>query len=439
MHVVSLKGVSKRYRIFPRRQDQLKRYLSFGKVKAGREFWALENINLDVEAGTTLGIIGRNGAGKTTLLRIISGVLQPTSGTATVYGRLVALFALGAGFDEDFTGRENVILNGLILGIDRKEMLERFDEIEDFAEIGDFMYQPVKTYSSGMRARLGFAVAITVNPDILVVDEGLSTGDAAFKTKGIQRMRDLQDGGTTVLFVSHGLGQVKEFCNEAALLHQGALVSRGDTDQVIEQYSTLISEVMTQQKNQRGLERVPDLVATQGGENGLVGTPSFKENPTLGDEGASLRRGTGDARIQNVEILDDSGSPVEVVTPDSNLTVRAHVQYTKAVNKSVVGIVLRNDTGLDIFSTNTNLEKSPLGKRRAGERVIVDFTFRTPLKHGRYNLDAAVSHPKKEVSQLDSIDAAAFFEVSHLSNEDALTGLFRLPTQVKVFEPDQAE
>ena len=437
MNVVTLEGVSKRYRIFRSRQDQLKRYLSFGKAKAGREFWALENINLDVEAGTTLGILGRNGAGKTTLLRIISGVLQPTSGTATVYGRLVALFALGAGFDEEFTGRENVILNGLILGIDRKEMLERFDEIEDFADIGDFMYQPVKTYSSGMRARLGFAVAVTVEPDILVVDEGLSTGDAAFKTKGIQRMRDLQNAGTTVLFVSHGLGQVKEFCNEAALLHQGALISRGDTDQVIEQYRALISEATAQQKNRRDPERAPDLESAQDGGNGL-GTPSFKENPALSDGDTNLRHGTGDARIRNVELLDDSGSSVDVVAPDSNLTVRAHVQYTKAVNKSLVGIVLRDDAGLDIFSTNTTLEKSPLGKRRAGERVIVDFIFRAPLKPGRYDLATTVSHPKKKDLQLDGIDKAAFFEVSYPHDGEALAGLVRLPTQVNVFEPDRA-
>jgi ABC-2 type transport system ATP-binding protein len=438
MQVVSLKGISKRYRIFPSRKDQLKRYLSFGKVKAGRDFWALENINLDVEAGTTLGIIGRNGAGKTTLLRIISGVLQPTSGTVTVHGRLVALFALGAGFDDEFTGRENVILNGLILGIDRKEILERFDEIEAFADIGDFMHQPVKTYSSGMRARLGFAVAVTVEPDILVVDEALATGDAAFKTKGIQRMRDLQDAGTTVLFVSHGLNQVKEFCDEAALLHQGALVSRGDTDQVIEQYSALISKATPQNKNRRGPERAPDLEPTQDGEIGLR-TPSFQENPALGDGGSNLRHGTGEARIRNVELLDDSGRPVDAAAPDSNLTVRAHVQYTKAVNKSVVGIVLRNDAGLDIFSTNTTLEKSPLGKRRAGERVIVDFTFRAPLKPGRYGLATTVSHPKKKDSQLDGIDTAAFFEVSHSPDGEVLAGLVRLPTQVKVFEPDRAE
>jgi hypothetical protein len=250
-------------------------------------------------------------------------------------------------------------------------------------------------------------------------------------------MRDLQDAGTTILFVSHGLGQVQEFCSEAALLHQGALVSRGDTDQVIEQYRALISEATGRQKNRRGPERATELEAAKEGGN-EPGTPSFKENPALGDRGSNLRLGTGDARIRNVELLDGSGRPMDVAAPDSNLTVRAHVQYTKAVNKSFVGIVLRNDAGLDIFSTNTTLEKYPLGKRRAGERVIVDFTFRAPLKPGHYDVATTVSHPNKTDLPLDKIDTAAPFEVSHSPDGEVPAGLVRLPTQVKVFEPDRA-
>jgi hypothetical protein len=250
-------------------------------------------------------------------------------------------------------------------------------------------------------------------------------------------MRDLQEAGTTVLFVSHGLNQVKEFCDEAALLHQGTLVSRGDPDQVIEQYYALISKATPQQKHRRGSEEALDLKAAQDGGNGLQ-TPSFKDVPALGDRDPNLRYGTGDARIRNVELLDNSGRPVDTVAPDSNLTVRVHVRYTKAVNKSLVGIVLRDGTGLKIFTTNTTLENSPLGNRRAGERVIVDFTFRAPLKPGRYDLGATVAHPKKKDSQLDVIDTAVFFEVSHSPDGEVLAGLVRLPTQVKVFEPDRA-
>src|SRR3712207_944650 len=173
MPAVSIKGVSKNFRTFPNGRARLKETLSFGKRKYGRDFWALKDINLEVEKGTTLGIIGRNGAGKSTLLSIVSGILQPTEGTVEVNGRLVALFALGAGFNPEFTGRENIMLNGLILGIEHQEMLERFDDIVEFADLGDFIDQPIKTYSSGMRSKLGFAVAVNVEPDVLILDETL--------------------------------------------------------------------------------------------------------------------------------------------------------------------------------------------------------------------------------------------------------------------------
>src|SRR5215218_5398471 len=193
MPAVSVKGVSKKYRIFPSARDQLKEALSFGRKKYGHDFWALQDIDLEVEPGTTLGIVGRNGAGKSTLLNIIAGIRPPTSGTVEVNGRLVALSGLGAGFNSEFTGRENIMLNGLILGIERKELLERFDEIVEFADLGDFIDQPIKTYSSGMRSKLGFAVAVNVEPDVLILDETLAVGDAVYKETALQKMYELRD------------------------------------------------------------------------------------------------------------------------------------------------------------------------------------------------------------------------------------------------------
>src|SRR5215210_7949629 len=239
---VSLRAVSKKYRISPGRSSRLGEVLSFGKVKKSHEFWALQDVNLDVEAGTTLGIVGRNGAGKSTLLSIISGVLQPTTGEVEVEGRISAIFGIGTGFNPLFTGRENAMLSGLILGIEYEEMLERFPAIEAFADLGEFMDQPVKTYSSGMRGRLGFAVAINVEPDVLVIDEALSAGDAAFKKKSIQRMYDLRNSGSTVLFVSHSMGMVKRFCTEAMLLHRGRLLTRGDPEEVVERYEEIMAK-----------------------------------------------------------------------------------------------------------------------------------------------------------------------------------------------------
>lgn len=411
---ITLEGVSKRYRIFRSQKERVKRILTLGRAKAGRDFWALKNVDLEIEPGTALGILGRNGAGKSTLLKLISGVMQPTSGTVRVNGRLVALLQLGAGFNDDFTGRENIMLNGLILGIERKEMLERSDEIEAFADIGEFIDQPLKTYSSGMRARLGFAVAVNVKPDILLVDESLSTGDAVFKARGIQKMRDLRDSGVTVLFVTHSTNQVQNFCNEAALIHKGKLISRGDTNEVIDNYRELVSREAEKRKNRRGLE-VDSAFE--------LATPNFE----------SPRRGTGEARIQAVELLDEGGRPTDVVSPESNLTVRVHAHYAKAVDESAIGIVLSNEDGLDVFSTNTTLEKTPIGSRRADERIVVDFTFPAPLRNGRYSV--AVSQ-KSKGSDLDRIDVAAVFKVPRPSSRGAIEGLVHLPTQVRLFEPD---
>jgi ABC-2 type transport system ATP-binding protein len=441
MHAVSLEGVSKRYRIFSSQRERIKNVLSFGKDNSNQDFWALKDIDLEVAPGTALGILGRNGAGKSTLLKIVSGVLQPTRGTVRVNGRLVALLQLGAGFNDDFTGRENVMLNGLILGIERKEMLSRLDEIEDFAEIGKFMHQPLKTYSSGMRARLGFAVAVNVEPDILLVDEALSTGDALFKAKGIQKMRELRDAGTTILFVSHSANQVSNFCTEAALLHEGNLISRGDTSEVIDRYQALMSQAAAQRKNGRDSNQKAGYEISRDGEDDLD-VPEFRGSSMLGGQSSALRHGTGEARIQDVELLDESGrsvSEVDEVDPESNLTVRVHVQYAKDVAKSVVNIILRNEAGLDVFSTNTSLEDTPIKNRGAGERVIVDFTFRVPLKNGRYSIVASVSDSKaKQDLYMDWIGVAAVFKVSRPSDRGAFAGLVHLPTQVKLFEPDRA-
>ncbi|MDQ3863722.1 MAG: ATP-binding cassette domain-containing protein [Actinomycetota bacterium] len=382
MPAVSLRGVSKKYRIFQSGTDRLKEALSFGRREYGHDFWALKDIDLDVEPGTTLGILGRNGAGKSTLLSIISGILQPTGGTVEVNGRLIALFALGAGFNPEFTGRDNVLLNGLILGIERHEMLERFDDIAAFADIGDFMDQPVKTYSSGMRSRLGFAVAINVDPDILVLDEVLATGDAVFKQAALQKVYELRNSGTTILFVSHSTKSVEDFCTEAIMLHEGRLMASGGTTEVIEEYQALVASIREQRKQRRrggGQEKavVPEDSAEivgnstqprasggkkrrkkrqQAGDGRSVDKgmdsakeasegPDFKEDPDFERRVAHLRDGTGKARIRGVELLDERLRPVEVVASGSAVTVRVYLEYLEAVKDSELVIEVDDEAG----------------------------------------------------------------------------------------------
>jgi len=427
---VSLEGIGKRYRISPSRSSLLKEALSFGKVKRSHDFWALQDINLVVEPGTTLGILGRNGAGKTTLLRIISGVLQSTTGTVEVNGRLTAIFGLGSGFNPEFTGRENVMLNGLILGLDHQEMLERFDDIAAFADIGEFIDQPIKTYSSGMKSRLGFAVAVNVDPDILVLDEALSAGDAAFKKKALQRMYDLRDSGTTVLFVSHSMGMVKKFCTEAVLLHKGRMVTSGEPSAVADRYRELLESAQEKDNRTGSPDRGLDDMLDREEEEDLEGVGS--RNGSARDQ--SPRQNAREAGIQGVQVLDDKGEPAGEVPSGSRITVRVHARYAAAVEESALGITLHSKrAGVDVFSTDTSREETPLGQRQEGEQVTVDFTFEVPLQPGSYNVAATVYDPQGET--LERTDAGTF-KVTSSGEDRPLKGLVLLPTTVEIHSPE---
>lgn len=437
MPAITLENVSKKYRIFPRQRDRLKEGLSFGRLSYGKDFWALQNINLEIERGSILGLLGRNGAGKSTLLRIISGTLLPTTGSVRAEGQVAAL-QMGAGFDPEFSGRENAWLNGLILGIDRKKLKDRFDEIEDLAGLGEFMDQPVKTYSSGMRARLGFAVAATVEPEILLVDEALAVGDAAFRHLGLQKMRELRDSGATIVFVSHSTGMIKNFCTEAVLMHQGEMLSHGDTSETLDQYHALISRATAEQNSGPSTYSEEDQKIEEEDEEELQ-NPGYRESPSVKAKGQGLRHGTGDARIENVEVLDELYNPVKAITFDSPLTVRAHIRFAKAVEDGVLSLTVRNEAGLDLFSTSTGAERTPLKKRREGEQAIVDFTFRAPLKHGTYSVNAAIFSSRQKNVYLDWVDVAAVFEVPIPTRRAPVGGLVYLPTTVEIHTPPSPE
>jgi ABC-2 type transport system ATP-binding protein len=485
---VSVKGVSKKYRIFPSGRDRLKEALSFGRKKYSRDFWALKDINLEVEPGTTLGILGRNGAGKSTLLSIIAGILQPTSGIVEVNGRLIALSAMGAGFNKEFTGRENIMLNGLILGMKRQEIVKRFDDIAALADIGDFMDQPIKTYSSGMRSRLGFAVAVNVEPEVLILDETLAVGDAVYKETALQKMYELRDSGTTILFVSHSMSQIEDFCTEAMLLHKGRVLAAGETTEIIERYETLVSDIKRRKNRERtDGEQPSDPVAIPEAKDPALETGSGFERQM-----ACPHSGTGEAWFRSVELLDEHLRPVEMVAPDSNITVRVYLEYLEAVKESELTITLRNEAGLnqterretqfygpnlgyvlelyeryredpeavdertrrffetwspprveenghapaiarELFSSSTGLEGFPMKEMEKGEQVAVDFTFKAPLQHGHYSISAAARTGGKD---LDRVDPATTFEILRPQDRSPLRGLVHQPAQIKVHAPE---
>lgn len=242
MNAIEVTDVSKRHNIYDRPIDRLKEILWRNRRCYHKEFWALKDVTVGFKQGVTTALIGPNGSGKSTLLQIIAGVLQPTSGRVSVHGRLTAILELGAGFQPDYTGRENVILNGMILGISQEEMMSRVDEIADFADIGDFFDQPIKTYSSGMVVRLAFSTAISVDPDVLLVDEALAVGDDRFQSKCIDRMDTLMRAGKTIVFVSHNEKLIRQFCRRAVLLNGGRLVAEGGVNKVLPRYAELMQD-----------------------------------------------------------------------------------------------------------------------------------------------------------------------------------------------------
>ena len=416
MPAVSVKGVSKKYRIFATGQDRLKETLSFGRKKYGRNFWALKGIDFDVEPGATLGILGRNGAGKSTLLSIISGLRQPTSGTVEVNGRLVALSGTGAGFNSEFTGRENVMLNGMLLGMKRQEILEQFDEIEAFADLGEFMDQPLKTYSSGMRSRLGFAVAINIDPDVLILDEALGgAGDAVYRDAAQRKVDELRNSGTTILLVSHNPSTIEQSCTEALLLNKGRLLASGETTEVADRYRALVESIKAQKENRRagGGQRPDDVVSDE----------------------------KGGVRIESVKLLDEHLCSLDavapMVSPNSAITVRVHLKYLEAAKDSQLRITLRNQAGLDVFSTSTAaLNGDLLKEMEKDERVMVDLTFKVPLQDGFYSVTTA-TRAGSEDRYLDQTDPPIAFYIARPRGGSPYRGIVDLPTEIRVRAPEE--
>lgn len=411
---LAARNLSKRYAIYAKPSDRLKEMLLRGRRLYHRDFWALRNLSFEVEKGTTLGIIGPNGSGKSTLLQLIAGTLQPSTGSVEVEGRVSALLELGTGFNPEHTGRENVFLSASILGIPRAEMRERFAQIEHFAEIGDFIDQPVKTYSSGMYVRLAFATAIHVDPIILLVDEALAVGDAIFANRCMRRIRELQERGVTIVFVSHDVGAVKMLCNRTLLLNQGELLADGDPNLVVNKYGELIMA------RERAYEEHPSATAPP------PLPPDFaqEELPPLT---YSHRHGDGAAEVLKVELLNERGQRVGIVQSGETLLARVLVRFYQAHPHPVVGIMVRNRLGVDVYGTNTELEKIKFGSCTPGEVVEVTYSFECWLTPGEYTLTAA-THTVDGASH-DWLDDVLLFRVV---DSRATAGLANLHARVAI-------
>ena len=388
-------GISKLYRIYERPNDRLKEMLTRGYRKYHREFWALRDISFEIEAGTTTGIIGPNGSGKSTLLQIMTGTLEPTHGSVWHEGRIAALLELGAGFNSEFTGIENIFMNATLMGFSRRQTEALLPEIERFADIGPFLYQPVKTYSSGMYVRLAFSVAISASPQILIIDEALAVGDAVFQHRCMRRLKQMQESGVTIFFVSHDPSAVRSLCSRAILLNAGHVEADGKPADVLNTYQKLIMS----------REEAFDAPATLDGEGPNDG--SFFEESEL--EQYTFRHGDRSAEILKVELLDGSRRPVQLVETGESLLVRARVLFRESMDDAVCGFMIRNRHGIHLYGTNTHLQGSEIGSVQAGEVVEVMFVFECWLAPDSYSIVVAAHSP--DAVSFDWIDGARFFQV----------------------------
>ncbi len=395
-------GVSKQYRTYARPGDRLKESLTRGRWRRHKEFWALQDISFELNDGDIVGIIGPNGCGKSTLLQIIAGTLEPTHGEVWHQGRISALLELGAGFDPEFTGVENVYMNASLLGFTRRETDVLFPQIERFAEIGAFLYQPVKTYSSGMYVRLAFAIAASVEPDILIIDEALAVGDAVFQHRCLRRIKELHERGTTVLFVSHDAAAVRALCSRAILMSHGRIISDGPPVTVLNQYQEIVME------RERAYEAESEALADAGG----VTVERFEPLSF------TYRHGNGLAEVVIAELTDGSGRRAEIIETGSPITLKVAARFNANLCNPVVGFLIRNVHGISAYGTNTHEQKIQLGEVKPGEVMEVTFSFNCWLGIDNYSISCAVHSGEGE-----AYDGVRFFRVTSLRLTEGIANL----------------
>jgi len=400
--VISVQNVSKVYHLYQHPLDRVLGALAPGRRRSA-EFWALRNINLRVEKGEVLALLGPNGSGKSTLLQVISGILQPTSGRVLCAGRIAALLELGAGFNPEFSGRENVFLNGEIMGLSRREMEQAFPRIEAFADIGRFIDRPVKEYSSGMYVRLAFSTAIHIDPEILIVDEALAVGDAIFASRCIQKFEELRQRKVTVLLVSHDLGLIKRLADRAAFMLDGRIVMHGTPKDAVNQY---VGFVLDRERALKDRDTTP-----------IAGSVAAT---------SSFRHGDGVSRIQDVQVLNAAGESCRAFRPGESILIRIRAVFQQAVSNPVVGILIRNRIGMDVYGTNTRLERIELGDFQPGEALEIEFELDCLLSRQEYTLTAATQH-WSGLSQ-DWLDDVVDFQV--VDTKD-VAGVLNLNTRVR--------
>lgn len=396
---IDVQDVVKIYKLYDKPRDRIKEAFGLGKKQAYKPHYALNGVSMNIYKGETVGIIGTNGSGKSTILKIITGVLTPTSGEVKVDGRISALLELGAGFNMEYSGIENVYLNGTMMGFSEKEIDAKLPEILEFADIGDYVYQPVKTYSSGMFVRLAFAVAINIEPEILIVDEALSVGDVFFQAKCYHKFEEFKKLGKTIVFVSHDLGSISKYCDRVFLLNKGKLLGEGAPKQMIDAYKqVLVGQYEMPEKQEENLLRDPELqTAVERSMRGKDGADS--ESRDAGHKGESARGinpgaleyGTRQAQIVEYYLTDRNNIKTTAVIKGEEFTLHMRVVFREHVPAPIFAFSFKNIMGTEITGTNSMVEKAFLESVEPGQTKEITFTQKMSLQGGEYLLSMGVT------------------------------------------------
>lgn len=388
-YAIRVNDLTKIYRLYDKPSDRLKESLGISKQKKYKEHYALNNVSFDVKKGECVGIIGTNGSGKSTILKIITGVLNPSAGSVEINGRISALLELGAGFNMEYTGLENVYLNGTMIGFSREEIDEKLDDILNFADIGEFIHQPVKTYSSGMFVRLAFAVAINIEPEILIVDEALSVGDVFFQSKCFKKFEEFKAMGKTILFVSHDLGSISKYCDKAILLNNGNDLGEGAPNEIIDLYKrVLVGQFENDQE-----ESAEDDINEKSTNVGLW-KDNYIINPSTQEYGDKI------VEIIDFAIVDNKGKYTSTLFKGEAFTIKVKIRANGQIENPIVAFTIKTIKGTDITGTNTMFEKVDIGSMNQGDVRIISFEQKMDIQGGQYLLSLGCTRYEQDDFQV---------------------------------------
>ena len=404
MSKISVRGLGKAYKQYQSRWDRLADWIVPWGHKRFSLKWVLEDLNFSVNTGESLGIIGINGAGKSTLLKMIVGTVKPTVGSIEISGRVAALLELGMGFHPDFTGRQNALMAGQLLGYSAEEMMQLMPEIESFAEIGEYIDQPVRVYSSGMQVRLAFSVATARRPDVLIIDEALSVGDAYFQHKSFDLIRQFQSLGTTLLIVSHDKAAIQSICDRAILLNAGRVAMEDKPELVMDYYNAMLAD----RENK-----------------------SISQTPALSVNGIQTKSGSGEVSVTDISLLDSKNQAIEVVRVGQTVSLKLGAKCNQAIDDLVVGYLIKDRLGQEIFGTNTFHCQQQFQSLAKGQIIGLEFEFNANLGPGSYSIAVALHANDNHIAKnYEWIDRAVVFNVINIGNHE-FVGSSWLPPRVK--------